>query len=309
MQIRRIAVSAAITMFWAVMMVLLVRDHIVTRGGSGDAVEVSPSELTSQWQDYEEWMTLIISGKPQGISYTAIRRSGEPPSYVTLNRIWLDVDVFGRHSFRLETAASLNSTFHLERASANVRLDEAQMDFATLVEGSRLYYRWQYEDRARVGVWRLKKPIALLDAAQPMLFRQLDLKVGSSFRLPVLDSTWSLRQGWAEMRVTALERIAVGRKTTEAYKLAIQLGPFSSTTWVSKKGEVLRRDFPSNISMERADAKAAREQFPGIDAPAEIPKLEPADFRGSEQAGKGPEEEIGPLTLLGELFKSRAQEK
>jgi len=310
MNVRRIAISTAITALWLVMMGLLVRNHVLPRGGTSQAVEVSPDLLTEEWRDYEEWMKLTVARRSEGVSYTAIRRQLDRSGYLACNRIWLDLDVFGeRHTFRLQMVASLDPSFQLERATADVHLDDSQMTFVALSDGARFLYRWQYEDQAKAGWQRLQQPISLLEAVRPLVARRLELKVGNIYRLPVLDSTWSLRQGIVEVRVEAFEHIGVGDKTVEAYRLATQLGPFISTTWVNPQGEVLRRDFGGNILMERVAPDVARKRFVGIDAPPEIPRIEAKDFAGSEGESTLPAEEIAPLNLLIELFRPPSEKR
>jgi len=303
MNVRRAAISTAITAFWLVMMGLLVRNHVWPRRANLNAVEVSPDVLTEEWRDYEEWMKLTIARHSDGVSYTSIRRRPDKSGYLACNRIWLDLDLLGgRHTFRLQTAASLDPSFELERASAEVRLDESQMSFVSLSTGSRFLYRWEYEGQTKSGSQPLERPISLLEAVRPLLARRLELKVGSVYRLPVFDTTWSLREGWVEVKVQTQEQIAIGGKMVEAYRLVMQLGPFVSTTWVTPQGEVLRREFAGNIAMERIEPQKARERFPGIDAPAVIPPVEPRDFAAAEKEEARPEEKIAPFHLLLGLF-------
>jgi hypothetical protein len=305
---RRHSISIAIMAFWLFMMTLLVRNHLLPRTTFGEAVEISPAQLTEEWHDYEEWMRLTIGGKSEGVAYTTIRRRPEEAGYVADNRVWLELEVLGaKHNFRLETGASLDQAFCLERALARVRLDEAEMRFVAVIQGRRLYYRWQYEDRTRVGLQRLEQPISLLEAMRPMLTRRLELKVGAVYRMPVLDSTWSLREGLAEVRVVAREPIEIAGKSTDSYRLVVQLGPFASTTWVSPRGEVLRREFAYNIVMERVEPDVMRKRFPGIDAPVEIPPMKPSDFRDPDRRESLPDEDLGPLSVLGDLFRSPAK--
>lgn len=302
MHMRRIIVSVAITAFWLVMMGMLVHNQMLRRRPSPEGVDVSLSQLTEKWRDYEEWMKLAVGGKSEGVSFTAIRRKADGGGYVVCNRMWLDLEVARqRHAFRLQTLAALDGQFRLERASAEARLDDAQMNFAALVEGLRLYYRWQFEGRNRVGMQRLEQPVSLLEAVRPMLTRRLELKVGNVYRLPVLDSTWSLKEGKAEVRVEARQRIRIARQNMEAYRLVVQVGPFSSTTWVSPEGDVLRREFSPGIVMERVERQEATARFPGIDAAVEMSNFGLAEFQRPEASG-APGEEIGPLNLLGDLF-------
>jgi len=303
MRVQRIIVPTAITLFWLIMMGLLVRNHVLPRPTAADSLEINPALLTERWEDYEEWMNLTVGGRSEGVSYTSICQLPQGEGYIAANRVRLALDLLGqRHDFRLQTVAALDSLFRLERAAAQVSLDESRLRFEALAEGLNFFYRLEYEGQSRVGSSRLDKPISLLEAVRPLLARRLDLAVGAVYRLPVLDSTWSLRQGWAEVRVEAHERVRVAGKPTGAYRLVFQLGPFSSTTWVTHRGEVLRREFANNIVMERTEREDARKRFPGIDDPIEMPKVERSDFRRKTTDGSAPDEEIGPLNLLGQIL-------
>ena len=310
MPTRRIVISAAITGFWLVMMGLLLRNYLLPRGDSSDAVEVSPGALTEDWRDYEEWMRLTIAGRSDGVSYTTVRRRTDRSGYIAANRIRLDLGVLGgQHAFRLETVASLNSLFQMDRVTAEVRLDDAELKFAALSNNLRFLYRLQYEGQTRVGSQNLEKPISLLEAVRPLAARQLDLKVGNAYRLPVLDSTWSLREGNAEVKVQAREKILIGGRSYDAFRLVTSLGPYASTTWVSPEGEMLRREFAGNIRMERMDPEKGRERFPGIDAPVEIPKFTARDFLASADQASSATQDIAPLNLLVELFRQPAGQR
>jgi hypothetical protein len=304
MNARRIAIPTAITVFWLVMTTLLIRSHVLPRRGTSDAIDISPDALTEEWRDYEEWMRLTVAGRSDGLCYTAIRRRSDRSGYVACNRIWLDLEVFGgRHTFRLQTVASLDALFRLDRASASLRLDDSEMSFTALCRGRQLLYRWELEGQKKAGRQKLEKPISLLEAVRPLLARHFELKVGNAYRLPVLDSTWSLREGVAEVRVEALERIALGGKIVDAYRLVTQLGPFTSTTWVSVQGEVLRREFGGAVVMERIEPKKAVARYAGIDAPADVPAVGVKDFDGAEGENAPPDEDAAPINRLMDLFR------
>ncbi|MCX8036952.1 MAG: hypothetical protein N3D11_07870 [Candidatus Sumerlaeia bacterium] len=303
--LRTILLPAAITLFWLIMMMLLLRNQVFHQR-RGQPIDVTPALLTEQWQDFTEWMKLTIGGQSEGICFTSIRRRNEAGGYLAANRIWIRLGLWGgQYDFRIENTALLDSLFRLQSAQSSVHLAGETMRFAALSDGTRLFYRWQYGDQTRVGLQHLDRPISLLEAVRPLAAQRLDLRVGTVYRLPVLDSTWSLREGVAEIRVEALETLRLDGKAFRAYRLAIQLGPFTSKTWVSPDGEVLRREFAQNIVMERVHPDEARKMFPGIDAPVIAPALTREDFRREGKADSLDGESVGPLNLLLEsLLKS-----
>lgn len=287
------------------MMALLVRDFVLPTNRGGDLLDMSPEDLAAQWRNYEEWMSLRMGARSWGVSYTSIRRLPKDKGYLACNRIWLELAVLGgRFPFRLETMASLDRSFHLEQARATVLIDQSEMAFDALAAESRLFYRLRYEGQVRAGSQALTAPISLLDAVRPLVARRLDLKVGKVYRLAVLDSTWSLREGVAEVRVDGRETIRVGGQMLGAYRLVIQLGSLASTTWVSPEGEILRREFANNIVMERIEPQLARQEHPGIDVPAALPALKRSDFPADDGETTPFESEIGPLNLLLDQFRS-----
>jgi len=287
------------------MMSLLVRDYVLPHRRAPVGSDVPLSVFTENWSDYQEWMRLAIGERSKGVSYTAIRRRDDGSGYLAWNRVRLDLEVLGdRRDFYLETVAVLDDLFRLSQASARMRLDGSEMRFEALVVPGRLFYRWRYEGQTRVGSQPLDSPLSLLEAVRPLAARRLRLKVGRVYRLPVLDSTWSLRQGQAEMRVAALERIRIGGRRLRAYRIEIRLGPFSSTTWVDRKGEVLKRALAGKVVMERIEPDEARKIFPAIDAPPKVAPLKPADFRRGEVKNAPPSSEVGPFGILSDLFGS-----
>ncbi len=303
--LRAILLPGAITLFWLTMMALLLRNQVF-QPRRGQPMDVTPALLTEQWQDFSEWMRLTLGGQSDGVCFTSLQRRKEGGGYLAANRIWIRLGVWGgQYDFRIENTALLDSLFRLQSAQSSADLAGETLRFAALSDGARLFYRWQYGEQTRVGLQHLEKPISLLEAVRPLAAQRLDLHVGAVYRLPVLDSTWSLREGVAEIRVEALETLRLGDKAFRAYRLAIQLGPFASKTWVSPNGEVLRRQFAQNILMERIHPDEARKLFPGIDAPVAPPALTREDFRREGKANSLDGDNLSPLNLLIEsLLKS-----
>ena len=299
---RRLAVSAAITLFWLAMMALLVRNYVLPLRASAAALPLASGQLAGNWRDFEEWMSLRVGEKSDGVSYTLVEQREDGGDFLAANRTWLDLDLLGaRHAFRLETVALLDPQFALQCATVVLRIDDTPLQFKTLVTPRRLLYRLEFEGQVHVGAQPLKGPVSLLEAVRPLVAQRLELAVGRVYRLPVFDSTWSLRQGVAEIRVEALDDIPFQGQMVQAYRVVTQLGPHASTAWVTGVGIVLRREF-SNIVMERVNASWARRRFKGIDAPILEPQVAPEEFEAATGREGSLANEIGPLNLLLRLF-------
>jgi hypothetical protein len=299
--LRRFIVPSAIALFWLGMMGWLVYNHILPRAASGDVEELTPARLAEKWSDTSEYMTIRLGDRSEGVSCTLIEQRRKEGDFIACNRTWLDLDMLGgRHAFRLETVALLNAEFRLNQAVANLRIDDMPMTFKALATPKKLLYRWEFEGQLQVGSQPLDKPISLLEAARPLIGRKMDLKVGKVYRLPVLDSTWSLRQGEAEIRVEAEEDIRVSSSTVHVYRLATQLGPFNSYAWVDLNGRVWRRTM-STIVMERITSREASRRFPGIDAPIAAPIVTAADFEATSRSASL-NNQLGPLGILFRLL-------
>jgi len=232
---RRLAVSAAITLFWLAMMALLVRDYVLPLRASADALPLASGQLAGNWRDFEEWMSLRVGEKSDGVSYTLVEQREDGGDFLAANRTWLDLDLLGaRHAFRLETVALLDPQFALQCATVVLRIDDTPLQFKTLVTPRRLLYRLEFEGQVHVGAQPLKGPVSLLEAVRPLVAQRLELAVGRVYRLPVFDSTWSLRQGVAEIRVEALDDIPFQGQMVQAYRVVTQLGPHRAAARVQQ---------------------------------------------------------------------------
>lgn len=292
-----------IVIFWLTMMALLIRDHVLPDGSKSDLLEVSAALLDQDWEDFEEWMDLQVLGKSRGVSYTKIEKVASGLNYAACNRTWLDLGAMaGGDLFRLETVALLDSEFNLRRAKATAQVYDMEMLFLARVATKRLLFRWQLGDKIRVGRQTLDGPISLMNAIRPLVTQRFELKVGQIYRLPVLDSTWSLSRGMAQIRVEAIEPMEVEGKSIDTFRVVTQLGTFATTTWVDRRGQVIRRRFPGLV-MERTDPETARAKFKGIDAPIEPPRMTRADFLAPEGEEDVAEQEISPLNMLIEIIR------
>ena len=86
-------IGGLITVFWLTMMVLLVKNTMLSRNMLGPALRLDPSTLAENWQDYEEWMLIGSAKMPQGASTTQIKRLAQGNGYTMTSRLVLPVQM------------------------------------------------------------------------------------------------------------------------------------------------------------------------------------------------------------------------
>lgn len=284
-------IGGVITVFWLIMMGLLVKNTMLTGNRPGATVRLDPSTLAENWHDYEEWMLIGTRKTPRGASMTKSKRLPQDAGYAVSSRLVLPVHVGNfRQAVHLTAIVHLDPEFTLSQFRVLMTFYGNTWQLDGLVRGKNLFYKITRNSNRTVNVLHLRRPLTLLEGASSLLTKNLQLEVGKTYRLNVFDPLWMFQRGEVTIKVVKREPISVGGYTYEAYRIESQLGNFTTVSWVDEEGNTLRRQLMGTISMEAAPSSEVIKLFPEFQEPIELPELTANDFqspRTGKATGKG----------------------
>lgn len=284
-------IGGLITVFWLTMMVLLVKNTMLSRNMLGPMLRLDPSILAENWQDYEEWMLIGSAKMPQGASTTQFKRLAQGNGYAVTSRLVLPVQMGNfREALHLAAVVRLDSQFTLSQFRVRMTFYGNTWQLEGLVRGKNLLYKIERNSQKTVNVLRLRRPLTLLEGASSLLPRNFPLEVGKSYRIDVFDPFWMFQKGEVIITVAEWERINIAGRTYGAYRIESQLGNFTTISWVNEEGRTLRRQLTGTIVMEATSPDVVIKLFPELKEPLLLPELTVKDFespRTGEMNGKG----------------------
>jgi hypothetical protein len=271
-----------ITAFWLVMMTLLARDTLMPRRLGVDAEEIPPRHLTAHWRDLREIM--VIRRGPQILGATALtlERAPDRSGHSVTQRLQLDLG-FGAQ-VALRAAASLGPELELEQIWAELDTSAIDMAFRGQVVGDDLLVAVEGPHGQRLLRQPLEKPISLLNAVRPSLLEAVELRPGSSYRVPSTDLFGSLAISDFVIEVRDYDIIETLAGQVATYRVEADFGGVGTTLWVDEMGEVVLQRLWGDIFLERVGALQERQvltDFPGLLDPTEMPAF---DLSGAAEA-------------------------
>jgi hypothetical protein len=273
-------VGALITIFWLTMMVLLVKNTLMSRNMPGSTHRLDPSTLAENWRDYEEWMLIGSAEKPQGASMTEFRRLSEGAGYAMTSRLILPIQLGDfREALHLAAVVRLNSQFTLSQFRVRMTFFRNSWQLEGLVQEKNLLYKIARNSHQTVNVLRIRKPLTLLEGASSLLTRNFQLEVGKTYRIDAFDPLWMFQKGEVTITVAEWETINIGGRSYGAYRIETQLGNFTTASWVDEQGRTLRRQLTSTIVMEITTPDIVIQLFPEFQEPLALPELTADDFQ------------------------------
>ena len=306
--VRRIVAGSVITLFWVIMMLTLVRDHILPQRRAQElaAMSVSPATLVENWRDVEEFMIVRFNERPIGGGLTRITRDEKSGTgFVADIRIALNLDLLGTaRRVHINGSAWLDADFSLSRFQIEANLAPLAMSVAGMEMNDELLVEARQGDappsRAR---YTLGRSISLLDAVRPLAMRSFRVEPGASISVPVVDPVWSMELGMVEISVLRRETIRMADGPREAFRVQTRLNDFASTSWVDADGATLRRQLAGGFVLDRADSATVERVIPGIDKPMSPAHVNPADFAGvrPQPIQRISDARSSPLSILGAL--------
>mgnify|MGYP000869365818 FL=1 len=249
---KKLAIKLAIIFFWVFMMFTLVRERIFRRAPNHRDLQTAAFDAASDWRDQEEWMRIFYKGLSVGAMNVSLARDGEA-GYVFLARLLMEFKLLTfKNSIMMTIGAELDGSFILRRFAAKMRGEGKKWDIDGAYRDGRLFYRVAGEDGATAGDFEMKRPPSLLEAARANLGRNLELKAGKVYRIPVYDPIWGGGGGEAVVRVARRENIALGSEPVSAWRVETTLNNSTTIAWLDNSGATLMRQLMPDLVMRRA---------------------------------------------------------
>lgn len=246
-------ISAAIVLFWAIMMITLVRDRLFHRPQASPDSEYAASEVSAEWKNQEEWMRIFYKGLPIGAMVVSIVKNDDEQNYFLSSRLMMEFKLLAfKKSVMMAIGAEMDSAFILQRFAAKIRGEGKMWDIAGLYHEGRLLYKITSGEGATAGELEMKRPPSLLEAARSNLGRNLKLKAGKVYRIPVYDPIWGGGGGEAVVKIARREKILLGDETVNAWRVETTLNYFTTISWLDGEGNTLMRQLMPDLVMRRA---------------------------------------------------------
>ncbi|MFH0793621.1 MAG: hypothetical protein V2A74_06265 [bacterium] len=246
------ALSVLITGFWLAMMYSLVKDRIIPQRQAQQLEDVEPAQLTQNWHDYEEWMSIRFQNRSIGYSMTRLERAPNLLWFDLQHKDLLSINAFGlEQRILLQAAARLDEQFALESFIVEVRANPLRYQIAGFVHSGRLYYKVEAAGPPIYRFIPLPNPISLMEAVRPLLVRDFFIEPGKVYRIPVVDPIWSLERGMMEVEVLGQESMTINDEAMKVFHVESRLGEMKTQSWYASDGTVVRRELYKGVEMVR----------------------------------------------------------
>ena len=299
MRLRKI-LAIAITLFWGCMMYSLAVKHVIPEHRLSRSSLIEPEMLALQWRNIEEWNWIRGDGKIRGASrltivknqnFNDIEQAPEHDAYILVQNmnVRIKLPMVGLETpFKTQLTVHLTPEFKVARFAAAVSLPILTMDVLGFIEGKRLYYRLaRNKAEPLYGTITLREPLSLLSAIEPMISRQMAVRVGESYTQEVINPLGNMRPLVAKITVAAKEKVEIDGKPQELFRIDTAIGEVTKSRWVNKSGETLRSDLFMGMIAERGSASTIARQFPDLEKAKslELPNLEDFKAKALQNAG------------------------
>jgi hypothetical protein len=258
----RKAFYIAVTLFWLVMMGMLINRHYDTShlSGrfSGPNLEGSftPSDISE-----EQWMGVYLNGEK--IGFLSRKMSQAPNGYSMDEAFRVKMIVMGKEK-DIETLLNANLDKNLKLLSFTAKLKaDLDIELSGNVKGRDLSLTINSSGVKTTKEIRLSKEPTLSGPAVTEMLR--GLKTGDRISVPVFDPSLMGVED-LEFIVSAKENIMSMGKMREAYKVNGKMKGIEFTTWVTEMGEVLREESPMGfLLVKETKDDALRIARPSLD--------------------------------------------
>ena len=304
--------SAAITIFFLVMMFFLFRDHVVPSWNRGGGIEVDRNVLTDSWSNQDEWMTIEFGEYNLGAMRTTADWEEEEDFYWATAHVEIDAPFI---KGRVMTAVRLNHGLELESARLRAHLpgfNQKPYDAETLdggelppgafellarVDGKDLRLRMRRDDAVRYDSVRLARPVTIADSLTP-IFRGQMLTKGVTYSVDIYEPLWGNKAGKMEVEYLGNERVEAGGEQYYAKKIEMRMGTNRSLLYTDESGTVLKREFElfgsgateqkgeiqgTTLVLEHIDQMDGSERYPQLDVVPREPEVTREAVTGENQ--------------------------
>lgn len=262
----------------------LVKNHLLPAAPTQEnPASDSELELTRNWKDIEEYMLLRLGNSTIGAFSTTVKmlEGNDGKKFRSDFRLGAQLRVGPlTRPIELKGVGLLDGKLNLDRFHLEGNLAGLPLSITGLAQGNVLMLRNSGAGEAKLARIGLPRKASLLEAIRPAALREFEIKTGNVLRMPVVDPLFSMQRGVAELVVKEKEKITVGGREIEAFRVESRLNEFVSVSWVDANGQTLKRQIVGNLTMEMTTEEEARKHAPAVAEAATVPPIEAAQFRG-----------------------------
>ncbi|MBN1793392.1 MAG: transglutaminase domain-containing protein [Candidatus Omnitrophica bacterium] len=256
-----------ITLFWAVMMTLLVNEEMIVSSAVETVIRPAPSSEAIAQGFLESWMGVYLDDVKIGYTNTVIQdlTQTEVQGYTVRNISDLKIPILGEEK-----------TVHIEGIAYLSRQKRIKDFFLFFTSGP---HTFELKGKAVDGELRvdikgpeeligpqtlvLEEDVLLLDfIATPLILNELD--IGKKLQFKVFDPM-TLSPGYITMKVLGTEKIKYDTKAVDVFVAELDFKGITSQIWVGSDGIVYKEKSPTGFTLVRE----YREKAVTIDNPLE----------------------------------------
>ncbi len=252
---RTIFICVAITSFWLVMTVQLVRREALLPGLPTGKIGIAAA-ITPGVPFKEQWMGIYYEDEKVGYSNTIVNKSGgsRDPGYTVRNTTYMAL-MFVDNPIKVHFEGVLrtdedfrmrNFRSTIRSVGHKIRIDgrmEEDTLFLEVLSGNKVFRK-----KEKVG-----KDINLSNSLTPLLYLP-NLEVGVTYSLNILDP-FSFATKKAKITVTGMEPFEYEGKEIEVFVVETKYEGLLFTAWITESGDVLKEATPLGWTLIRADRK------------------------------------------------------
>ena len=230
-------VKFAVLLFWLVMLGLLI-ERTYLRPAAVIALDASTTEGI---RTGDEWFGIYQQGRKIGHAHTRVL--AQPETYHLTQEMELDLLVLGSVQ-RIRTVINSYTTrnFLLKYFDFALTSDNSSMEIKGAVVRSKLILDITSGGQTRTERITLKDPPYLSLNIKPAIVL-LGLEPGKKYRFPLFNpATMSSEE--ASVTVESRERIKVGDRSQNVYKLKETFQGLEAYSWMTEEGDTLKEESP-----------------------------------------------------------------
>lgn len=307
----RIIQSLLIVAFFAAMMTLLFRDHVIPSLTRSPGVEVDRRILTDSWANQDDWMEIRLGGMVLGAMRTVAEQEDDE-SYTVYGHLEL------RGGFvrgRLISSARLNPRLEVESARmaahlptgggelatgedlAGPELPEGAIELLALLRGQRMNVRISRGDAVNFLSESLPRPVTVADSINPILRGEM-LSEGVVYSTDLYDPFFGGGAGQAQLEwVNTAKRIGDDGEEEEVREVELRVAGSKTTLFVDQNGNIIRREIPlmtgagvgagadavPRLVLLHRQPQQMQEEYPGLLFLPEHPPISPGEVTGTNR--------------------------
>lgn len=255
--IRRLFSILSVSLF-ALMMGLLVRDHIWPMMAEGRAISVNTAHIADVWQGKDEWMTLSVNDMPIGVIRNVVQRNTK--GYDAFIKIIIQAPFL---KGEVNTSATMNERLELEQVRMTIErrgTEQPALELAGRVVDEKLFLRLQSATGTRFQQLRLREPLTLNIAADPFMSRD-NMIAGETYSMDVYDPLWGMNAGKLRFTMRGHDTLYYGEESIATTVIEARMDNVLMTVWLDPKDEPIRREIRFTTQAAEDDEKLDQQQF------------------------------------------------